>query len=177
MRRKIILCLLTFVSLLVSCGGWPTSQQLVKIDSLLADGRNDYAYHFISKYDAASFPNEEDRAYYNLLMTRTAIERGFYPSSDSLINEAIRYYKNAGDKEKLACCYYYKGEYNINLRDWPKAIVIMKLAEEQVVQTKNDWMKYKIYYAIGRINQRCGNYQLGVDYAQKALRYVLKTDN
>ena len=177
MRRKNILCLLTFVSLFVSCGGLPISQQLVKIDSLLAEGKNDYAYHFISKYDAASFPNEEDRAYYNLLMTRTAIERGFYPSSDSLINEAIRYYKNAGDKEKLACCYYYKGEYNINLRDWPKAIVIMKLAEEQVVQTKNDWMKYKIYYAIGRINQRCGNYQLGVDYAQKALRYVLKTDN
>ena len=176
MRKNTIWCL-ALVALLISCGGWPTSQQLVKIDSLLAEGRNDYAYHFISKYDAASFQKEDDRAYYNLLMTRAAIECGFYPSSDSLINEAIRYYKNAGDKEKLACCYYYKGEYNINLRDWPKAIVIMKLAEEQVVQTKNDWMKYKIYYAIGRINQRCGNYQLGVDYAQKALRYVLKTDN
>ena len=51
------------------------------------------------------------------------------------------------------------------------------MAEEQVVQTKNDWMKYKIYYAIGNINQRCGNYQLGIDYTQKALRYVSQTDN
>ena len=177
MRRKIILCLLTFVSLLVSCGGLPISQQLVKIDSLLAEGKNDYAYHFISKYDAASFQNEEDRAYYNLLMTRAAIEREFYPSSDSLINEAIRYYKNAGDKERLACSYYYKGEYYINLKDWPKAIVVMKQAEVQVVHTKNGWLKYKIYYAIGRINQQCVNYQLGVDYAQKALRYVSQTDN
>ena len=169
--------MLTFVSILVSCGGLPISQQLVKIDSLLAEGKNDYAYHFISKYNAASFPNEEDRAYYNLLMTRAAIERGIYPLSDSLINEAIRYYKLTGNRERLACCYYYKGEYYINLRDWPRAIEIMKLAEEQVVQTKNDWMKYKIYYAIGRINQRCGNYLLGVDYAQKALRYVLQTNN
>ena len=169
--------MLTFVSILVSCGGLPISQQLVKIDSLLAEGKNDYAYHFISKYDAASFPNEEDRAYYNLLMTRAAIEREFYPSSDSLINEAIRYYKIAGDKEKLACCYYYKGEYYINLRDWSKAIVVMKQAEEQVVQTNNDWMKYKIYYSIGRINQRCGNYLLGIDYTQKALKYVSQTNN
>ena len=175
-RKNTIWCL-ALVALLISCSGWPTSQQLVKIDSLLAEGRNDHAYHFISKYDAASFQKEDDRAYYNLLMTRAAIEREFYPSSDSLINEAIRYYKIAGDRERLACCYYYKGEYYIHLRDWSKAIVVMKQAEEQVVQTNNDWMKYKIYYSIGRINQRCGNYLLGIDYTQKALRYVLQTNN
>ncbi len=159
--------MLTFVSILVS---W--------IDSLLAEGKNDYAYHFISKYDAASFPNEEDRAYYNLLMTRAAIEREFYPSSDSLINEAIRYYKIAGDKEKLSCCYYYKGEYYIYHRDWSKAIVVMKQAEEQVVQTKNRWLKYKIYDAIGRINQQCGNYRLdsAAYYTKKMEPYVGSVD-
>ena len=169
--------MLTFVSILVSCGGLPISQQLVKIESWLAEGRNDHAYYYISKYDAASFPNEEDRAYYNLLMTRATIERGLNPSSDSLINEAIRYYKLTGNTERLACCYYYKGEYYVNLKEWPRAIEIMKRAEEQVVQTKNRWLKYKIYDAIGRINQQCGNYRLGVDYAQKALRYVLQTNN
>ena len=172
MMRKNILWWLAFVSILISCDGWPTSQQLVRIDSLLTEGKNGYAYHFISKYDAASFQKEDDRAYYNLLMTRAAIERGVYPSSDSLINEAIRYYKLTGNRERLSCCYYYKGEYYINLRDWPRAIEIMKLAEEQVIQTKNAWLKYKIYHAIGNINQRCGNYQLGVEYAQKAQGYV-----
>ena len=169
--------MLTFVSILVSCGGLPISQQLVKIESWLAEGRNDHAYYYISKYDADSFQKEEDRAYYNLLMTRATIERGLNPSSDSLINEAIRYYKLTGNTERLACCYYYKGEYYVNLKEWPRAIEIMKRAEEQVVQTKNRWLKYKIYDAIGRINQQCGNYRLGVDYAQKALRYVLQTNN
>ena len=177
MRIKDILWWLTFVSTLISCDGWSTSQPLVKIESWLTKGKVDYAYHFISKYDATSFQKEDDRAYYNLLMTRAAIERGIYPLSDSLINEAIRYYKLTGNRERLACCYYYKGEYYINLRDWPRAIEIMKLAEEQVIQTKNAWLKYKIYHAIGCINQRCGNYQLGVDYAQKALSYVLQTNN
>ena len=177
MTRKNILWWLSFVSILISCDGWPTSQPLVKIESWLTKGKVHYAYHFISKYDATSFQKEDDRAYYNLLMTRAAIERGVYPSSDSLINEAIRYYKLTDNRERLACCYYYKGKYYINLKDWSKAIKIMKLAEEQVIQTKNAWLKYKIYYAIGCINQRCGNYQLGVDYAQKALAYVLQTNN
>ena len=172
MTKKNILSLLTFVSILLSCDGWPTSQPLVKIDSWLTEGENDYAYYYISKYDAASFLKEEDRAYYNLLMTRATIERGLNPPSDSLINEAIRYYKIAGDRERLACCYYYKGEYYINLKEWPRAIQIMKRAEEQVVQTENRWLKYKIYDAIGRINQQCGNYRLGVEYIVKAKEYA-----
>ena len=172
MTKKKILSLLTFVSILLSCDGWPTSQPLVKIESWLAEGRNDHAYYYISKYDAASFQKEEDRAYYNLLMTRATIERGLNPPSDSLINEAIRYYKIAGDRERLACCYYYKGEYYINLKEWPRAIQIMKRAEEQVVQAENRWLKYKIYDAIGRINQQCGNYRLGVEYIEKAKEYA-----
>jgi hypothetical protein len=172
MTKKNILSLLTFVSILLSCDGWPTSQPLVKIESWLAEGRNDHAYYYISKYDAASFQKEEDRAYYNLLMTRATIERGLNPPSDSLINEAIRYYKIAGDRERLACCYYYKGEYYINLKEWPRAIQIMKRAEEQVVQAENRWLKYKIYDAIGRINQQCGNYRLGVEYIEKAKEYA-----
>ena len=172
MTRKNILSLLAFVSILLSCDGWPTSQPLVKIDSWLAEGENDYAYYYISKYDAASFQKEDDRAYYNLLMTRATIEYGLNPASDSLINEAIRYYKLTGNAERLACCYYYKGEYYVNLKEWPRAIQIMKRAEEQVVQTENSWLKYKIYDAIGRINQQCGNYRLGIEYIQKAKEYA-----
>ena len=172
MTRKKILWILALVSMLISCDGWPTSLPLEKIESWLAEGRNDHAYYYISKYDAASFQKEQDRAYYNLLMTRATIERGLNPSSDSLINEAIRYYKLTGNTERLACCYYYKGEYYVNLKEWPRAIEIMKRAEEQVVQTDNRWLKYKIYDAIGRINQQCGNYRLGVEYAQKAKEYA-----
>ena len=172
MTRKNILWILALVSMLISCDGWPTSLPLEKIESWLAEGRNDHAYYYISKYDAASFQKEQDRAYYNLLMTRATIERGLNPSSDSLINEAIRYYKLTGNTERLACCYYYKGEYYVNLKEWPRAIEIMKRAEEQVVQTDNRWLKYKIYDAIGRINQQCGNYRLVVEYAQKAKEYA-----
>ena len=96
---------LPLVALVFGCGGLPTSKELAEIDQLLAAEKNDSAYQIISTYDPASFENEADRAYYNLLMTHAAVVSYHWPESDSLINEAIRYYKRMGDKERLADSY------------------------------------------------------------------------
>jgi tetratricopeptide (TPR) repeat protein len=69
---------------------------------------------------------------------------------------------------------YYKGELYFQHEDWPKAIEIYKLAEEQAEQTDNIWLKYKIYDAIGGVNQQSGNYQMCLDYGRKALDYILR---
>ncbi|MBR3087612.1 MAG: hypothetical protein IKH02_01180 [Prevotella sp.] len=165
---------LPLVALVFGCGGLPTSKELAEIDQLLAAEKNDSAYQIISTYDPASFKNESERAYYNLLMTHAACVTYHFPASDSLINEAIGYYKRTADKERLADCYYYKGELYFQHEDWPKAIEIYKLAEEQAEQTDNIWLKYKIYDAIGGVNQQSGNYQMCLDYGRKALDYILR---
>ena len=165
---------LPLVALVFGCGGLPTSKELAEIDQLLAAEKNDSAYQIISTYDPASFKNESERAYYNLLMTHAACVTYHFPASDSLINEAIGYYKRTGDKERLADSYYYKGELYFQHEDWPKAIEIYKLAEEQAEQTDNNWLKYKIYDAIGGVNQQSGNYQMCLDYGRKALDYILR---
>lgn len=165
---------LPLVALVFGCGGLPTSKELAEIDQLLAAEKNDSAYQIISSYDPALFKNESERAYYNLLMTHAACVTYHFPASDSLINEAIGYYKRTADKERLADCYYYKGELYFQHEDWPKAIEIYKLAEEQAEQTDNIWLKYKIYDAIGGVNQQSGNYQMCLDYGRKALDYILR---
>ena len=165
---------LPLVALVFGCGGLPTSKELAEIDQLLAAEKNDSAYQIISTYDPASFKNESERAYYNLLMTHAACVTYHFPASDSLINEAIGYYKRTGDRERLADSYYYKGELYFQHEDWPKAIEIYKLAEEQAEQTDNIWLKYKIYDAIGGVNQQSGNYQMCLDYGRKALDYILR---
>ena len=96
--------LLPLVALLMACGGKPTAQELVEVDSLLAVEKNDSAYQIIAAYDPASFENEADRAYYNMLMTHAAVVSYHWPESDSLINEAIRYYKRMGRKESPRLC-------------------------------------------------------------------------
>ena len=171
--EKIVWCL-PLVVLLIGCGGRPTSKELAEIDSLLWAEKIDSAYKIISSYDATSFQNEADRAYYNLLMTHAACVSLHFPASDSLINEAIRYYKRTGDKERLTDSYYYKANIYMHQEDWQKSIEMLKLAEEQVEQTGNDWLKCKVYDALALVNERTANYQLTLDYEKKALSYALR---
>ena len=166
--------LLPLVALLMACGGKPTAQELVEVDSLLAVEKNDSAYQIIAAYDPASFENEADRAYYNLLMTHAAVVSYHWPESDSLINEAIRYYKRMGDKERLADSYYYLANQYMHQEDWQKSIETLKLAEEQVERTGSDWLKCKVYDALALVNERTANYQLTLDYEKKALGYALR---
>ena len=81
MTEKGIVWLLPLVALLIGCGGKPTAQELVEVDSLLAVEKNDSAYQIIAAYDPASFENEADRAYYNLLMTHAAVVSYHWPES------------------------------------------------------------------------------------------------
>ena len=162
------------MALLIGCGGKPTAQELAEIDSLLWAEKNDSAYQIISSYDAASFKKEADRAYYNLLMTHAAVVSYHWPASDSLINEAIRYYKRTGDKERLTDSYYYLANQYMHQENWQKSIETLKLAEEQVEQTGSDWLKCKVYDALALVNERTANYQLTLDYEKKALGYALR---
>ena len=166
--------LLPLVALLMACGGKPTAQELVEVDSLLAVEKNDSAYQIIAAYDPASFEDETDRAYYNLLMTHAAVVSYHWPESDSLINEAIRYYKRMGDKERLADSYYYLANQYMHQEDWQKSIETLKLAEEQVERTGSDWLKCKVYDALALVNERTANYQLTLDYEKRALGYALR---
>ena len=166
--------LLPLVALLMACDGKPTAQELVEVDSLLAVEKNDSAYQIIAAYAPASFENEADRAYYNLLMTHASVVSYHWPESDSLINEAIRYYKRMGDKERLADSYYYLANQYMHQEDWQKSIETLKLAEEQVERTGSDWLKCKVYDALALVNERTANYQLTLDYEKKALGYALR---
>ena len=174
MKLKKLVWWLPLVALLIGCGGKPTAQELAEIDSLLWAEKNDSAYQIISSYDAASFKKEADRAYYNLLMTHAAVVSYHWPASDSLINEAIRYYKRTGDKERLTDSYYYLANQYMHQEDWQKSIETLKLAEEQVEQTGSDWLKCKVYDALALVNERTANYQLTLDYEKRALHYALR---
>ena len=174
MKLKKLVWWLPLVALLIGCGGKPMAQELAEIDSLLWAEKNDSAYQIISSYDAASFKKEADRAYYNLLMTHAAVVSYHWPASDSLINEAIRYYKRTGDKERLTDSYYYLANQYMHQEDWQKSIETLKLAEEQVEQTGSDWLKCKVYDALALVNERTANYQLTLDYEKKALGYALR---
>ena len=94
------------------------SADLNRIDSLLSAEEYDSAYHEVLKINPQEIVNPEDKAHYNLLLTRTCVLTENQTPSDSLIDFSISFYEKVGDKEHLCDAYYYKAEVNINKGDY-----------------------------------------------------------
>ena len=86
----------------------PSMTALMQIDSLLL--KKDYtgALKEINTIDPASL-DEEGRAFYALLLTEAKYKNYDPITSDSLISQAVRYYRDSNDREKATRSLLYQG--------------------------------------------------------------------
>ncbi|MBQ9677718.1 MAG: hypothetical protein IJV44_06230 [Prevotella sp.] len=173
--KRLFLCIAIAVSL-CGCENRSTSSDLSKIDSLVSAEKYDSAYHEVLRINPQAFNSPEDKAHYNLLLTRTSMLTGHQYPSDSLIDFSISYYEKSNDIENLCEAYYYKAFYHEKRQDYAGVITLCKKAEKMAEQTKNKYLQYKIAEYIAYTNGICGNYDLELKNAKKALEYVLQTD-
>jgi len=152
------------------------SADLNRIDSLLSAEEYDSAYHEVLKINPQEIVNPEDKAHYNLLLTRTCVLTENQTPSDSLIDFSISFYEKVGDKEHLCDAYYYKAEVYVNKGEYEQAIKLCKNAEDLANQTGNKHLLFKVFDCIAYINGICGNYDLELLYARKSLEYASKTE-
>ena len=174
-KNNIILSVVAFIC--CGCGHRIDSADLNRIDSLVSAERYDSAYQEVQKINPQTIVNPEDKAHYNLLLTRTSILTDHTCPSDSLIDSSISFYEKVGDKEHLCDAYYYKAFYLIDKGDYSSAIILCKNAEDLANQTKNKYQQYKIAECIAHINAINGNYDLQLQYSRYALNYALNTRN
>ncbi len=168
--RKRLLFIVAIITFVMGCGLRSGAPSLTAIDSLLVEGLNDSAYHEVLKLQDTPFSEDGDKAHYNLLLTQTSYLTANTLSSDSLIDFAINYYKQSGDKEKLTDAYYYKASGYYDREDYQQAVVLFKEAENIAQQTGNLRQLYKIDESLYYVNGFAGNYNLQLDYARKSLR-------
>ena len=168
--RKRLLFIVAIITFVMGCGLRSGAPSLAAIDSLLVEGLNDSAYHEVLKLQDTPFSEDGDKAHYNLLLTQTSYLTANTLSSDSLIDFAINYYKQSGDKEKLTDAYYYKASGYYDREDYQQAVVLFKEAENIAQQTGNLRQLYKIDESLYYVNGFAGNYNLQLDYARKSLR-------
>lgn len=102
---------------------------LMQIDSLLL--KNDYteALKEINTIDPASL-DEEGRALYALLLTEAKYKNYDPITSDSLISQAVRYYRDSNDREKATRSLLYQGCVYEVLSDPEKAVDCYNKADE-----------------------------------------------
>lgn len=168
--RLSILSLVISALLLTGCGSKSIQPQLAEVDSLIVAELNDSAYNIVLSIDEQRISKSEDRAHYNLLMTQTSLLANKPLPSDSLLDEAIRYYQEVHDSEHLADAYYYKGASLYLNHDIQQSLLFYKKAETEIGNSGNVRLRYKIAEALSYINSVNSEYKIALSYATKALK-------
>lgn len=174
---KIILCLILSVLILTNCSNDnDTHEKLSKIERLLEKEKYELAMNNLSDINVKRL-NEENKAYYDLLMTQANFCLDKQTDSDSLINESIRFYEENNNKILLAKAYYYKGITCYQRGNKSEGINLIKKAEHLAKGTSDLNFITKIYINLSFINIDTGNYQTGLNYARRALQTAQKANN
>ena len=167
---KRLLYIIVSVLLSSACSRNAVSERLAEVDSLIVAELNDSAYHVVLSIDEQGIIKSEDRAHYNLLMTQTSLLANKPLPSDSLLDEAIRYYQEVHDSEHLADAYYYKGASLYLNHDIQQSLLFYKKAETEIGNSGNVRLRYKIAEALSYINSVNSEYKIALSYATKALK-------
>ena len=174
---KIILCLILSVLILTNCSNDnDTHEKLSEIERLLEKEKYELAMNNLSDINVKRL-NNENKAYYDLLMTQANFCLDKQTDSDSLINESIRFYEENNNKILLAKAYYYKGITCYQRGNKSEGINLIKKAEHLAKGTSDLNFITKIYINLSFINIDTGNYQTGLSYAKKALQTARKANN
>lgn len=131
-KRHIILYTVATVILLTmtwGCSHPADNEQLVAVDSLLAQNRGEEAMQMLQMLNTSTF-NHHDKAYLTLLTTQSDLANNNAVKSDSDINKAAQYFQAHGDKEKHARALLYQGCVNKQLGQLDKAISCLRSAED-----------------------------------------------
>lgn len=174
---KIIFCFILSVLILTNCSNDnDTYKKLSEIERLLEKEKYELAMNNLSEINANRL-NEENKAYYDLLMTQANFCLDKQTDSDTLINESIRFYEESNNKILLAKAYYYKGITCYQRGNKSEGINLIKKAEHLSNGTGDLNFITKIYLNLSFINIDTGNYQTGLSYAKKALQTARKANN
>lgn len=130
-RNLIPTFLLFFTMVLTSChgGDTPTMRELIGIDSTLTVMRQyEAALHRLDSLESGGM-NKAELAYYSLLLTQAHYKNYIDDTTDAVINVAVDYYKDHGDREKRTRSLLYQGCVYEMMGQAERAIISYKDAE------------------------------------------------
>ena len=132
-RNIAFTALIVVLALALTCcnGGSDTAtmRELANIDSLLSKARQyERAQQRLDSLHPDGF-NKAERAYYSLLLTQSHYKNFINDTTDAVINTAVEYYKDHGDREKRTRSLLYQGCVYQVMGDAENAIASYKNAE------------------------------------------------
>lgn len=161
MKPTKLLLLILFPLFFCSCGKQPTPRVLMIADSLI-NTSPDSAVVFLELWkDSIVSEPKETRMYYQLLSIKAKDKAYIKHTSDSLIQQVLRYYKHRKDRKHLAEALYYAGRVYSDLEDAPQALGYFL----QAIEATNGSTDYEL---MSRIYSQTGTLYLYQDIYDKA---------
>lgn len=124
------------------------SYQLFKADSLIVT-RPDSALQILQSIPSPDKLSGEKQARYALLVTRAQNKLGILQMNDSLIQIAVKYYRDGSDREAEMQAYYYWGDINRNIRQMDLAVQCFLHALKVIPKQSEDAFLGVIYGRLG----------------------------
>ena len=163
-------------SLLAACGTDPVEQWLTRAEACM-EVNADSALRCLQYIEGTGACSDEQRARYALLRTQAMHKCRIPLESDSLINTAVAYYTDSGDRHRLALSLLYKGlvhKQNHQVEQATEAFVGCEQAFEGVEDNQYKALLCNHYGAL-LMNQ--GVYEEALDYSLKSYQYKLLGDS
>lgn len=109
----------------------------------------DSALSLLEQIPSSRKLKRSDRALYALLMTQARYKSCVLLENDSLIQIAVRYYRNTEDKERLAESYFYSGCVHVEKRELPDAIALFLKSLDELAENKDSLFAAMVYSHLG----------------------------
>lgn len=169
------LCILFFICfILYACrepnGAYPPLAEAEK----MMKHHPDSALMLLELMDSPDQLSAADRAFYCLLLTQARDKNFIKPASDSLIQVAVDYYKEKGDRTYVARALYLKGRVNDDLGHMEEAARCYLEALDRAKETHDYLLTGLIYDQLGTVYWRLGGLEEPLLYQKQAYAYYVK---
>ena len=179
-NMRIALIVLSLLSAIFSgCGGnGKIEKNLERIDGFCDVGSYDSAYSELKKINYEDLRSKDDRAFYNLMLTESALNLEIRLSGeDSLLDDCVRFYEESKDAKRLVRAYYNKGVSLVGKNELANGVLFLKKAEAVDKDLEISQMRFLINVNIAYANSLAGADKTGLRYAKRALAYAERLDN
>lgn len=154
-----------------------TNKTLEKVENLVKAEKYDSAYTILRTIKPTKLNNDDEKAFYGLLMTQICNTLEKQLINDTLIDFCIKHYQKTGNRLKLARAYYFKSMCLFDASKEKEALTFIKKAEANIQWVEDPWLVQHVYINISYINEISGAYRTALKYALKALKKAERTNN
>ena len=151
MKKSILLFIIIFS--IFACTKSDYVEKVLTQASDVIYNNPDSALVILNTLKSQELVNKGQKAKYALLKTMAVDKIYESHSSDSLINIAVKYYRNHGDIHTKALTYYNQGRVYRSLDSLQKSATSFFIARSYIMDTSDSYLKGLIYYNIGEMYQ------------------------